>query len=246
LWKVTDGGQSNRVGPTFRFGARRPQIQEKDRSMKIRMRFRRMTAALASAVVLLPSSCLRAEGPTSSPQIGYEVVGQVLNPSPQTSQQYGYLNFVRGLERITNSVGAAVSASTALLTFFNDTTTQQVINSGPMRVVDRTGTGVIYFGTGNADFTNPATFKLGTAVQNYSLRHQVVIDTSTGYFTTTFEMTVTDVKGFEIDGTTYRLGHPGSVYRLTVFGKLTAQSPPSAYIAGLADGPGVIGTAQNH
>ena len=215
--------------------------------MKIRMGFRRMMAALGCAIVLFPASCLRAaDGQTSSPQIGYEVVGQVLNPSAQASQQYGYLNFVRGLERITNSVGASVSESTALLTFFNDTTTQQVINSGPMRLVDRTGTGAIYFGTGNADFTNPATFKLGTAVQNYSLRHQVVIDTSTGYFTTTFEMTVTDVKGFEIDGTTYRLGHPGSVYRLTVFGKLTAQSPPSAYIAGLADGPGVTGAVQSH
>ncbi len=214
--------------------------------MKIRVDFRRMTAALGCAALLLPSSSLQADdGQTSNPEIGYEVVGQVLNPSAQASQQYGYLNFVRGLARINNSVGAAVSESTALLTFFNDTTTQQVINSGPMRVIDRTGTGAIYFGIGNADFTNPATFKIGTAVQNYSLRHQVVIDTTTGYFTTTFEMTVTAVKGFEIDGTTYRLGHPGIVYRLTVFGKLTAQSPPSAYIAGLADGPGVDGVVEN-
>jgi hypothetical protein len=73
------------------------------------------------------------------------------------------------------------------------------------------------------------------------LRHQVVIDTVTGYFTTTFEITVTAVKGFQIDGTTYRLGHPGGVYRLTVFGRLTTSSPPSAYIAGFADNPGVTG-----
>jgi hypothetical protein len=214
--------------------------------MRIRMHFRRMTATLGCAALLLPSACLRADdGQTSDPGIAYEVVGQVLNPSAQASQQYGYLNFVRGIERITNSVGAAVSESTALLTFFNDTTTQQVINSGPMRLIDRIGTGAIYFSTGNADFTNPATFKLGTAVQNYSLRHQVVIDTSTGYFTTTFEMTITSVKGFEVDGTTYRLGRTGSVYRLTVFGKLTAQSPPSAYIAGVANGPGANGAVEN-
>jgi hypothetical protein len=205
-----------------------------------------MTAVLGCTALLLPSAWLQAQdGKSSSPEIGYEVIGQVLNPSAQASQQYGYLNFVRGLDRITNSVGAAVSESTALLTFFNDTTTQQVINSGPMRVVDRTGTGAIYFGTGNANFANPATFKLGTAVQNYSLRHQVVIDTTTGYFTTTFEMTVSAVKDFEVDGTTYRLGHPGTVYRVTVFGKLTTQSPPSAYIAGLADGPGVTGAVEN-
>jgi hypothetical protein len=206
-----------------------------------------MTALLGSAALLLSSPCLRADdGQASSPQIGYEIVGQVLNPSAQTSEQYGYLNFVRGIDRITTSAGAAVSESTALLTFYNDTTTQQVINNGPMRLVDRTGTGAIYFGLGSADFANPASFKQGTAVQNFTLRHQVVIDTSTGYFTTTFEITITSVKGFEIDGTTYRLGHPGGVYRLTVSGKLTTQSPPSAYIAGLADGSGASGAIENN
>jgi len=199
-----------------------------------------MTASLGGAGLLLLAPCLRSEEP-SSPLIGYEVVGQVSNPSAQQSQQYGYLNFVRGLDRITTSAGAAVSESTALFTFFNDTTTERVINNGPIRLVDRTGTGTIYFGSGNADFTNPATFRGGTPVQNYTLRHQVVIDTSTGYFTTTFEITITSAKAFQVDGKTYRLGHPGGVYRLNVFGTLTQQAPPSAYIAGAADGPGVDG-----
>jgi hypothetical protein len=211
--------------------------------MKLKTHFRGITASLGCAALLLPAACLRAEDEQrSTSQIGYEVVGQVLNPSPQASQQYGYLNLVKGLERITASSGATVSESTALLTFFNDTTTERVINNGPIRVVDRTGTGAIYFGSGNADFSNPNTFKQGTPVQNYTLRHQVVIDTSTGYFTTVFEMTVTSVTGFEIDGIRYRLGHPQSVYRLTVFGKLTTQAPPSAYIAGFAEGSSVTGT----
>lgn len=214
--------------------------------MKIPTYFRRITAYLGCATLLLPTAGLRAQdGHPSNPQIGYEIVGQVLNPSPQTSQQYGYLNVVKGLDRITTSSGATVSETTALLTFFNDTTTERVINNGPIRVVDRTGTGAIYFGSGNADFSNPNTFKQGIPVQNYTLRHQVVIDTSTGYFTTLFEMTVTSVKGFEIDGTTYHLGHAQSVYRLTVFGKLTTQSPPSAYIAGLADGSSATGAVVN-
>lgn len=214
--------------------------------MKIESSFRRMTASLGCALLLLPSPWLRADdGQPSNSQIGYEVVGQVLNPSAQASQQYGYLNFVRGLNRITISAGASVSETTALLTFFNDTTTDQVINNGPIRLVDRTGTGAIYFGSGNAQFANPSTFKQGTPVQSFTLRHQVVIDTMTGYFTTTFEITVTSVKGFQIDGITYRLGHPGTVYRLTVSGRLTTQAPPSAYIAGLADGPGVSGGNEN-
>lgn len=215
--------------------------------MKIPTYFRRITASLGCAALLLPPACLRADdGQPSSAQIGYEVVGQVLNPSAKASQQYGYLNLVQGVDRITTSAGATISESTALLTFFNDTTTERVINNGPIRVVDRTGTGAIYFGSGNADFANPNTFKQGTPVQSYTLRHQVVIDTSTGYFTTTFEITVTSVNGFQIDGTTYRLGHPQSVYRLNVFGRLTAQSPPSAYIAGVADGPGATGGPDDH
>jgi hypothetical protein len=207
--------------------------------MKIQTSFRSMTSLLSGVGLLLVVPCLRAQsGQESSPLIGYEVVGQVLNPSAQQSFQYGYLNLVPGIDRITTSAGAAVSESTALFTFFNDTTTERVINNGPIRIVDRTGTGAIYFGSGNATFDNPDTFRSGTPVQGFTLRHQVVIDTSTGYFTTTFEITITSVQGFQIDGKTYRLGHPGRVYRLNVSGKLAAPAPPSAYIAGAADGGG--------
>src|SRR5579871_4332462 len=116
--------------------------------MRVPSCLQRMTATLVWAALLLPSAGLRADnGQASSPQIGYEIVGQVLNPSAQASQQYGYLNLVRGIDRITTSAGATVSESTALLTFFTDTTTERVINNGPIRVVDRTGTGAIYFGS---------------------------------------------------------------------------------------------------
>jgi hypothetical protein len=205
--------------------------------MRIQKPFRRTASFGCAGLLLLTPSLPAQSGQPSSPLIGYEVVGQVLNPSAQQSLQYGYLNFVRGLDRITTLTGAAVSESTALFTFFNDTQTQQVINNGPIRIVDRTGTGAIYFGSGNASFSNPDTFKAGTPVQTFSLRHQVVIDTSTGYFTTTFEMEITSVKAFQIDGESHRLGHRGTVYGLNVSGKL-ASPTPSAYIAGAADGGG--------
>ena len=202
--------------------------------------FGRMTAGLACAALLLMPSGLRSQPAVSSSSlIGYEVVGQVLNPSATQSQQYGYLNLVRGLDRITTTAGAAVSEANALFTFFNDTTTERVINNGTIRLVDRTGTGAIYLDSGNSDFANPNTFKKDTAVQSYTLRHQVVIDTSSGYFTTTFEMTITSATTFQIDGKTYRLGRKGGVYRLVVYGKLNSPGPPSAYIAGFADGGGV-------
>src|SRR5262249_16893297 len=155
--------------------------------------------------LLLPPGLRSDSGQPSSPSIGYEVVGQVLNPSPSQSFQYGYLNLVPGIDRITTSSGIAISEATALLTFFNNKATERVINNGPIRVIDRTGTGAIYFGSGNATFGTPDSFRNGTPVQSYRLRHQVVIDTSTGYFTTTFEITITSVHSFQIDGEPHRL-----------------------------------------
>jgi hypothetical protein len=208
-------------------------------NMKRQMRPGRIGAWLSCAALLVAPSGLYSEsGGTSNSPIGYEVVGQVLNPSAQQSLQYGYLNHVRNLDRITTSAGATVSEATALLTFYNDTATERVINNGPIRIVDRTGTGTIYLGSGGGDFTNPDTFRAGAPVQTYTLRHQVVIDTSTGYFTTLFEITVTSAKPFQIDGRTYMLGRRGGVYRLEVAGKLATPAPPSAYIAGAAEGAG--------
>jgi hypothetical protein len=222
------------------------QAKEGENHMKVQSHLRRMTTTLGCAGLLLLPPCVRSDpGETSSAAIAYEVVGQVLNPSAQESLQYGYLNQVRGLDLITTAAGVPVSESTALFTFYNDTTTEQVINSGPIRVIDRTGTGAIYFGSGGGNFADPDTFRQGTPVQTFTLRHQVVIDTSTGYFTTAFEITITSAKPFQIDRKTYRLGHHGGVYRLNVFGKLAQPTPPSAYIAGAADGAGAE-KAENH
>jgi hypothetical protein len=192
----------------------------------------------AAWLILTPLLAAQAGGPHEQADalIGYELVGQVLNTGTQ-SLQYGYLNYVRGLPRIATT--GTISETSALLTFYNDTTTEHVINNGPIRVVDRTGTSTIYFDpTGFATFTTPDTFRDGTAVQVCNLRHQVVIDTSTGYFTVTFEMVVTSSSAFMIDGHTYRIGKPGDVYGIAVSGKLASPGPPSAYIAAVAMGLG--------
>jgi len=198
------------------------------------------------AVVLLAGHCaaLYAEdtsagkhaGETSAGNsLGYEFVGQVLNASTTQSLQYGYLNSVPGLDTVSTT--GPVSEASALLSFYNDTTTQHVINNGPIRVIDRTGTATIFFnGSGGGDFTNPDTFRAGNPIQTCTLRHQVIIDTSSGYFTASFEMTITSVRVFQINGSGYVLGKPGEVYHWSVYGKLTQQGPPSAQIAGFASG----------
>jgi hypothetical protein len=205
--------------------------------MKLRTSFGQITTLIGCAGSLLLPCCLTAHaGEVSAQEIGYEIVGQVLNPSAQQSLQYGYLNFIKGLDRIATTPGVAVSETTALFTFYNDTATERVINNGPIRVMDRIGKGTIFFDSGNSDFANPDTFRKGIPVQSFTLRHQVVIDTATGYFSVTFDITITSAKPFEIDGKTYILGRRRGVYRLNVSGKLAAQTPPSAYIAGVANG----------
>jgi len=197
------------------------------------------TIAIARfAAVLLAGHCAALDaGETSAGNsLGYEFVGQVLNASATQSLQYGYLSSVPGLDTVSTT-GGLVSETNALLSFYNDTTTQQVINNGPIRVIDRTGTATIFFnGSGGGDFANPDTFRGGNPIQTCTLRHQVVIDTSSGYFTATFEMTITSVRVFQINGSGYVLGRPGEVYHWSVYGKLTTQGPPSAQIAGFASG----------
>ena len=191
------------------------------------------------AVVLLVGrgAALYAGEPSAGGSLGYEFVGQVLNASATQSLQYGYLNSVPGLLDAVSTTGGPASEANALLTFYNDTTTQQVINNGPIRVIDRTGTATIFFNpSGAGDFTNPDTFRAGSPVQTCTLRHQVIIDTSSGYFTASFEMTITSVRVFQINGSGYVLGRPGEVYHWSVYGKLTQQGPPSAQIAGFASG----------
>ena len=190
------------------------------------------------AMVLLVGRCaaLYAGEPSAGSSLGYEFVGQVLNASATQSLQYGYVSSVPGLDTVS-ATGGSASEANALLSFYNDTTTQQVINNGPIRVIDRTGSATIFFNaSGGGDFTNPDTFRAGNPIQTCSLRHQVIIDTSSGYFTASFEMTITSVRVFQINGSGYVLGKPGEVYHWSVYGKLTQQGPPSAQIAGFASG----------
>lgn len=209
---------------------------------------RSSTFAIARfAAVLMAAHCVAvyAGEPNAGNSIGYEFVGQVLNASATQSLQYGYLSLVPGLAT-TSTTGGPVSETNALLSFYNDTTTQQVINNGPIRVIDRTGTATIFFNSsGGGDFTNPDTFRAGMPIQTCNLRHQVVIDTSSGYFTATFEMTIASLHVFEINGSRHVLGRPGEVYRWSVYGKLTQQGPPSAQIAGFASGSRIARMSQD-
>jgi len=102
-------------------------------------------AATASAQITIP---------ITEQQVLYEVIGE-FNNSGSASQQYGYLSSVTGFDNAFSST-TTKNENTALFTFVTNATTIQVVNHGPFRIVDRTGTTTIYLNNGPSDFTNPA------------------------------------------------------------------------------------------
>jgi hypothetical protein len=194
-------------------------------------------AALAGTLASVAGSVVAKD--TNTPNtISAELIGQVLNPSPAVSAQYGYISFLKGVD--TSAItgpGGALSERTALLTFYSDTVVERVINNGPMRVIDRRGEATFYLDTTpGGDFGRPETFRKGVAVMAASLRHQVVIDTLTGSFTAHFDCTVVRNEAFTLGGTTYRLGKPGQAFQITFIGHINQPAPPSGYMAGYITG----------
>jgi hypothetical protein len=69
-----------------------------------------------------------------------------------------------------------------------------------------------------------------------TLRHQVILDTVTNQFTTTFTNRVTSSTGFTVAGRPYELGKPGQRFRMTVLGRPGTSGPAQFVIAGYATG----------
>jgi len=172
----------------------------------------------------------------SADDVSMELVGQVIN-SGASSFQFGYLSYINGIDTATLFGGATQNETTALFSFYNDTTTRRVINNGPIRIIDRDGTSTIYFNhVPDGDFANPASFTDGTPVLTMTLRHQVIIDTITGSFTATFVLTVASNEAFWLGDKTFRLGKVGQKLRLTFIGHLNTPAPPAGHIAGFVVG----------
>jgi hypothetical protein len=211
---------------------------------------------LIGYVVLATPSTLHAQAlhklTTPIGGIAFEVVGQVTNfpppgpGQPATSQQYGYLSLINGLNanQIFSTADPTLeNETTAHFTFFTDAITQRVISNGRLRVVNRTGTTTIYFDeTPNGDFTNRDTFRSGTAVMTMAYRQQVILDVGetvvglpgTGTFTVMNLLSVTEVGTFELDGERYQLGKPRDQFRQFYSGAPPAAIPPNGVVAGYA------------
>jgi hypothetical protein len=185
-----------------------------------------ITSAVASAQITIP---------ITEDRVVYEMIGE-FNNSGLASQQYGYLSSVSGLRNAFSSTSTK-DETTALFTFVTNATTFQVVNHGPFRIVDRSGTTTIYLNNGPSDFSNPATFSQGTPIQVSTYRQQVIINTLTNAFVTVHTNRITDVDTFTLNGVAYRLGQCGKSFRTNYSGQSnTPGATPSGWFAGTSTG----------
>jgi hypothetical protein len=192
---------------------------------------------LAAGIAILAAGSLAAQTKVISmteDQNVLEFVGQ-FNNTPTTSQQFGYLSRIEGLDETFS--GNPQSEATALFTFVTNATTDRVIANGPLRIVNRTGTTTVYLNTPPSDFTNPASFSQGTPIQVSNYRQQVVLNTLTNSFVTTHMNTITETSPFWLNGKRYRLGRVREVFRTSYSGQSNAPgAAPSGWFGGNAVG----------
>lgn len=198
---------------------------------------RQVNLCLVAVLVLIMAGAAAAQItiPISEEQVLYEAIGE-FNNSGSASQQFGYFADITGLGNVFSSTSTK-NETTALFTFVTNATTVQVVNNGPFRIVDRTGTTTIYLNSGPSDFTNPATFSQGTPIQVSDYRQQVIINTLTNTFVTVHTNTITDVETFTLNGVAYRLGQLGKSFRTNYSGQInTPGAIPSGWFAGTSTG----------
>ncbi len=198
---------------------------------------RQVSFWLEAVLVLITSAAASAQItiPITEQQVVYELIGE-FNNSGLASQQYGYLSSVTGLDNAFSST-ITKNETTALFTFVTDATTFQVVNHGPFRIVDRTGTTTIYLNSGPSDFSDPSSFSQGTPIQVSSYRQQVIINTLTNTFVTVHTNNITSVETFTLNGAAYRLGQVGKSFRTNYSGQSnTPGATPTGWFAGTSTG----------
>jgi hypothetical protein len=199
----------------------------------------RISASLLATVIFAALTCLSAAAqkvtkvPLIEDQVVYEFVGQ-FNNNGSASQQFGYISRVNGLDGIFNA--EPENETTAMLTFVTNANTDRVITNGPFKILNRTGTTTIYLNTPPSDFTNPATFSQGTAIQVSDYSQQVIVNTVTNSFQTVHTNTITTTSAFSLNGNMYRLGRVGFSFRTSYSGQVNPTAPPSGWFGGNAVG----------
>ncbi len=173
--------------------------------------------------------------PVADNTLLFELVGQVTNFTPTSSTQYGYFTYVGGLSSLF--VGSAENESSARFTFYREATNIRVSANGPLRTFLREGTTTIFYNDApSGSFADPDTFRSGTPIAVATVQQQVVVDTVSLVFTVVNIETITSTNTFSHDGSMYRIGKVGDVYRTTKQGRLNTPAPPNGYFSGYSVG----------
>jgi hypothetical protein len=167
----------------------------------------------------------------SEGQIVYELVGQAVSTATGGTL-FGYYTYIRGLDALF--ANAPENETTALFTFFRDTTNLRVTANGPLLILSREGTATVYLNAAPiGNFANPDSFRAGAPIQTSILRFQAVIDTLTQTAVVTIQDRITSTSVFSVNGSKHQIGKVGDVIRTTQYVHLNAPgSSPSAWFGG--------------
>ena len=201
-------------------------------------KLKHLLTALVSVCLLLMPVRAAADGEgaprltTPLGDVAFEVVGQVSNPSPTSSQQYGYLSLINGLNAdqiFTTATPSGQNEATALFTFFTGAVTMRVIANGRLRIVNRTGTTTIYYDdVPDGNFADRDTFRNGTPIVTIDYRQQVILDTVEGTFTVVNLNTIVSSEAFMLGGEKLRLGKARDQFRVFYSGAPPTGTPATA------------------
>jgi hypothetical protein len=190
----------------------------------------RFLIAVSLALVAATATITAAAHQHRPAKVDLELIGQVINSAPgvtpATSIQYGYVSQL-------DDVAGWPNESAAPLTFFTDTTTNRVVNNGPLRIVSRTGRLTIYSDpSANGNFADPSSFRDGTPVLSATVRQQVILNTLTGAFTAHNVNTILSRSLFALGDHHVLLGRVGGQFHTVISGQQATTTPPSAYMSG--------------
>ena len=177
-------------------------------------------------------------------QVMLEFVGQMVE-APTTvpsSNQFGFLSFIRGLKAIFMTDSPPFDKTTAKFGFVTRATTTREIANGPLVVITREGVTRISFtpcplclspsvGTINPSLSIPVFL-----IQTSTLRQQVIIDNETRSFSVVNTNTIIETRPFNLGGTQFQLGQVGQIFRTSLAGQLDSVRSTEGHFAGHAVG----------
>jgi hypothetical protein len=177
-------------------------------------------------------------------QVMLEFVGQMVE-APTTvpsSNQFGFLSFIRGLKAIFMTDSPPFDRTTAKFGFATRATTTREIANGPLVVITREGVTRISFTpcpwclSPSVGVINPSLSIPVFLIQTSTLRQQVIIDNETRSFSVVNINTITETRPFNLGGTQFQLGQVGQIFRTSLTGQLDAVRPAEGHFAGHAVG----------